>query len=295
MSKGKKPSTNVHGRLVRAGLRQLVRNARAQSVVARTEALMTSANPDERVMASTGSGQISLRKAPFERQTTTKGRVAYIQALKENFPGRTLPGESYPSLAPHITRKVAKKALDDMKGVKTSAIAVRKKVMAAGKAKKSDDPVSAMVAGLGVISESQRTGQTKFFRATLRRIAGDASFSGKDAFTDLGKEGEASFIQAAPGGKRRFREAIESDTLPAQSRKTVVDHMSDSSDEDDGETKLKNMKRRRVGDLTPTEQRRVYSTLVDTRTGAKARMASHSKKEREFIRHNFPEMENVKK
>jgi hypothetical protein len=300
-------------RVVRSGLRQLVRNARTGSFTNVAEMAVANADKSQQVMAHTESGPMMFSPAPFEKQTYTKGSILFVRPVGLDYQGqRTIP-HAYNGITDQVSPEVVNATLTNLRNNNVN-VATRAKLgskasnnannnssnsssnsLASSSASRARtrgrvrNQAAAILTALGIGPESQRTGQLKMYRAVLRRMHLDKSFSAKDAFTDKGAEGQPSFVQAAKGGKKQWRSLVKKSELPDHVEHTAG-YLSASSDEEDRAPSLKRNRKLRVKDLSEEEQHNLYSILIDTPANARARVRGLNGRQAQFIQDHFPDL-----
>jgi len=150
-----------------------------------------------------------------ERNTQGQG-VDYIHTVDTHYPGSTGEPKTYPDMAKHMTPVSAAAALG--RPVDTSG--------------ESGDALraSATARALGDVSENQRNGAAKHARAALRTVASEA-LSPRDVYGT----GTPAFPQARRPGGMQYHRDVMAESMPMTSgQRTVVEHFSDSSDDEHG-------------------------------------------------------------
>ena len=290
-------------RVIRSELRESVRNVLPNSLTSSVERAMSDATPDQQTIINTPSGPVQVSRAPFEKSTPTQGFIAYARTSQSDFPDDDEKiGHSYNSISQKLTPELAQETLTNIasNNLNISYRSRGSNTLGNQSSNKTGNQVAAILTVLGLVSESARTGQRKANVNTLKKIA-DGSLSATDALTKKGAEGQASFIQAAPGGKQEFRNIIGSGELP-EHVEIAVDEWSDSSDEDTANNKRDtlllrkgkgNGKRTRITDMSDKQQVNTYSILIETKKKAINKIKSLSSDiEKEFFSDNFSDLYN---
>ncbi len=212
----------VRARIARAGLRQFKRDYPSSGPV------------------HTSTGDATARKV-FERNTQVQ-RVDYISTKDADFPGTSEP-KKYADIAKNITPSAAAATLGEGPLSAEESVSARRSATTAK--------------SLADVSETQRNGGGKHARGALRTIASEA-LPPAEVY-----DGESPGLpQAKPGGMQHHRDVMSGAAPVTPALRTVVDHFSDSSDDE------------AVATLSPREAIRQYR--VHTETAAVRRTLSES-------------------
>lgn len=218
------------GRVARAGMRQMSRPYPELE-----------AGKNKRFDTPTGTATLS--KFPWESSPFSGKKVDKVTTRQEDFPKSKKDPVKYDELAALLTPNAAKAAL----GIKVPDL--------------TDDEKRAATSAKALceFSESQRNGGRKHMRGALRAVA-EGKLTAKEA---LGGS-EPGFPQAAVGGLKRHRKTVdgvaEEASLLSKRERTVIDAMSDSSEDggDKGKTGGEKKKRR-------TEEAQILNDVFEYR------------------------------